>query len=300
MIGKIRKIIKNPKMLFVYLDRIKLCRMDDYDYIKILYEEFLGKKLNLINPEGYNEKLQWLKLYDRKSLYTDLADKINVKEYVAKRIGKQYIIPTIGIYNNFDELPNKFVMKCNHDSGGLVICKDKNKFNKRLAKKKIEKSLRNNYFYKSREWSYKNVNPRIIIEKYMADENDELIDYKFFVFNGKVKMMFVATDRNAETETCFDFYDENFRHLPFTNGHPNSNRKIEKPQCFEKMLYLAEVLGKNIPHVRVDFYNINGKIYFGEITFYHLGGLVRFEPEEWDKRIGNMLELPKEKLINER
>ena len=196
---------------------------------------------------------------------------------------------------DFDKLPDQFVLKCTHDSGGLVICRDKNKLDKDEAKKKIEKSLERNYYLSGREWPYKNVKRRIIAEKYMVDESGyELKDYKFFCFNGKVKSLFIARDRSKQgEETKFDFFDENFNHLPFTNGHPNSEQSYFKPGKFDEMKQLAEILSKEIPHVRVDFYNINGQIYFGELTFYHWSGMVPFVPEEWDYTFGNWIDLPK-------
>lgn len=274
-------------------------KMSDENFVKMQFENVFGYKLDLKNPATYNEKLQWLKLYDRKPIYTKMVDKYEVKNIIEKTIGKEYIIPTLGVYNSFDEInfekmPNQFVIKCTHDSGGNVICTDKSTLNLKKAKKKIEKSLKNNYYWQNREWPYKDVEPRIIIEKYMVDESGyELKDYKFFCFDGKVKAMFIATDRNSnETETKFDFYDENFIHLPFTNGHPNSNKIIEKPKSFEKMIMLAEKISKGIPQVRVDFYDIDGQIYFGEVTFFHWSGLKKFEPPEWDQKFGEWIKLP--------
>ena len=267
-------------------------------YLKLLYKNRMKKKLDLINPKTYNEKLQWLKLYNRKQEYTIMVDKYAVKGYVEKIIGKEYIIPTLGVWEHFDDidfdkLPDQFVLKCTHDSGGLVICKDKETLDKEKAKKQIEHCLKRRYFLNTREWPYKDVKPQIIAEKYMVDESGyELKDYKFFTFDGKVKAMFIATDRGSESETCFDFYDCNFEHLPFKNGHPNAKKKIIKPENFDKMIELAEKLGKDIPHARIDFYNINGKIYFGEITFFHWSGLKPFEPEEWDYKFGSWIQLP--------
>lgn len=272
--------------------------LPDKMYLKVLYRIKMGKKLNLEYPKTYNEKLQWLKLYDRNNKYGKMVDKFDVKEYVAKKVGEEYIIPTIGIYDNFneipfEELPNEFVIKCTHDSGGLVVCKDKSKLNIAETEKIINKALKRNYYYTRREWPYKLVKPRIIIEKYMVDESGyELKDYKFFCFSGKAKAMFIATDRNAETETCFDFYDMNFEHLPFTNGHPNATKNINKPDNFEEMQRIAEKISEDLIHVRVDLYNINGKIYFGEMTFYHFGGMVPFVPEEWDYKFGDWIDLP--------
>ena len=192
---KIIKLLRKPSIVLLKLDHINLIKLSDKKYIELRYFSLFLKELNLDNPKSFNEKLQWLKLYDRNSEYTKMVDKYEVKKYVSNIIGEEYIIPTIGIYNSFDEidfkkLPNKFVIKCTHDSGGLVVCKDKNKLDKNNAKKKIEKSLKTNYYYCGREWPYKNVKPRIIIEKYMCTkEQKELIDYKFFCFNGNPKII---------------------------------------------------------------------------------------------------------------
>jgi hypothetical protein len=222
-----------------------------------------------------------------------------VKKYISAKIGNEYVIPTLGIWDKFDDidfdkLPDQFVLKCTHDSGGIVICTDKSNFNVNSAKRKIEKSLKFNFFYIAREWAYKSVKPRIIAEMYMMDESGlELKDYKFFCFNGEVKALFIATDRNTKNEeTKFDFYDINFNHLPIRHGHPNAIKPIDKPFGFEKMIEIASILSKNIPHVRVDLYNINGKIYFGEFTFFHHAGFVAFEPDEWDYIFGNWIQLP--------
>lgn len=273
--------------------------LSDKTFIKIEYRNRMRKKLNLKNPQTFNEKLQWLKIYDRKPIYTTMVDKYEVKNYVADKIGDEYIIPTLGVWDSFDEidfdsLPDQFVLKCTHDSGGLVICKDKSKLNKEKAKKKIELSLNRNYYYHGREWAYKDVKPRVIAEKYMEDKNSkDLKDYKFFCFDGKVKAMFIATDRFTQgVETKFDFYDTNFEHLPFTNGHPNAECVIEKPKHFEKMKELAEILSKDIPQIRVDFYEIDDEVYFGELTFFHWSGMVPFVPEKWDYVFGEWIELP--------
>jgi hypothetical protein len=263
----------------------------------------MGKKLNLTNPQTYNEKIQWLKLYDHNPAYTEMVDKYEAKRYVAKIIGDEYIIPTLGVWQRFDDidfnrLPDQFVLKCTQDSGGIYICKDKNNFNRQEARKKIESSLKTNYFYEHREWPYKNVKPRIIAEKYMEDSaTQELRDYKFFAFNGEPKAVFIAKDRLKDEETKFDFFDMDFNHLDFTNGHPNAPVLPEKPVNFELMKTLAARLSMNIPHVRVDFYEVNGKVYFGELTFSHWSGIVPFEPEKWDYIFGEWITLP-QKIVS--
>ncbi len=299
----ITKIIKNPYKLIKYaFDNAPYLStfVPDKVYLKIIYRSKFGRKLDLKNPQTYNEKLQWLKLYDHKEIYTTLVDKQLVKKYVSNIIGEEYIIPTLASYNSFDEidfgeLPDKFVLKTTHDSGGVVICTDKATLDIQETKKVLTSHLKKSFFYQGREWPYKNINPKLIAEKYMVDESGyELKDYKFFCFNGTAKAMFIASDRGmCNEETKFDFYDMEFNHLPFTNGHPNSTKNIKKPKSFDKMKQLAEILSKDIPQVRVDFYDINGKIYFGEMTFFHWGGFVPFEPEFWDYEFGSWIQLPK-------
>lgn len=275
-------------------------KMGDERYLRLKYRVNMGKKLNLNNPQTYNEKLQWLKLYDRKDIYTTMVDKYAVKDYVAKIIGEDYMIPTLGVWNsfdeiNFDKLPEQFVLKCTHDSGGLVICTDKTKLDKETARKKIEKCLKTDYYRYAREWPYKNVPRKIIAEEFMVDESGtELKDYKFFCFDGEVKAMFIASDRSdSNVETKFDFFDRDFNHLPFTNGHPNSDKEIKKPQGFDKMVELAEKLSEGLPQARIDFYDIYGQVYFGEITFFHWSGMTPFKPEKWDYTFGSWIRLPK-------
>lgn len=270
--------------------------LDDDTYLKLIYWQKIGKKLNLKNPTTFNEKLQWLKLHDHNAEYIKLVDKYEVKKIVKEIIGEEYIIPTLGVWENFEDidfnqLPNQFVLKCTHDSGGIVICKNKSEFDLEYARKKINKSLNRNYYYHGREWPYKNVKPRIIAEQYMEETGEkELKDYKFMTFSGKVKCSFVCSERNTEGLKV-DFFDLNWKRMPFTRHYPNSNKYIEKPKNYDLMIKLSEKLAGNIPFVRVDFYEINGKIYFGEMTFYPGSGLEEFSPEEWDKKIGDMIDL---------
>ena len=272
--------------------------LPDRFYVSLKYFYRFHKFPNLKNPKTYNEKLQWMKLNDHNELYHTLADKYEVKKYVDNLIGSEYVIKTLGVYDSFDEidfnsLPDRFVLKCTHDSGGLVICKDKSKLDKENARKIIESSLKTNYFYHSREWAYKDLKPRIIAEEYIETRNGDLPDYKFFCFDGKARALYVATGRHTESGVCFDFFDENFNHLPFYNSHPNSKNKIDKPTGFDKMTELAEKLSVGMPHVRVDLYDIDGKVYFGEYTFYHMSGFQPFKPEEWDYTFGSWIDLNK-------
>lgn len=268
-------------------------------YVQKVFKKRMGYNLDLNNPRTFNEKLQWMKLYDHNPLYTKLVDKYEVKRYIADRIGEQYIIPTFGVWDSvenidFDSLPNQFVLKCTHDSGGLVICKDRKTFDIKKAKRKLKKSLKRNFYYMGLEWPYKNVKPRIIAEQYMEDNKTrELRDYKFFCFRGDVKALFIATDRQKEGEDVkFDFFDTDYNHLPFRQGHENAPVLPVKPLCFEEMKRLAALLSKDLPQVRVDFYEVNGKIYFGEMTFFHHGGWTKFDPAEWDDIFGEWLTLP--------
>ena len=268
-------------------------------YIYRLFRERMGYELCLDNPKTFSEKLQWMKLYDHNPLYTKLVDKYEVKQYVKEKIGEQYVIPTIGCWDrvedvDFNALPNQFVLKCTHDSGGLVICKDKKKLDIKKTKKTLSKSLKRNFYYMGFEWPYKNVPPRVIAEKYMEDtKTKELRDYKFFCFNGVVKAMFIATERQKEGEDVkFDFFDADFNHLPFKQGHENAPVMPEKPHCFDEMKKLAAVLSQGLVQVRVDFYEVDRKVLFGEMTFFHHGGWTRFDPHEWDTTFGKWVVLP--------
>lgn len=298
-----KNFIVNPSIRFSYLTELGLTKwMSDKAFIKKQFKYTMGYPLNLDAPKTYNEKLQWLKLYDRKPIYTTMVDKFAVKQFVSGIIGSQYLIPTIGVWDraddiDFNSLPNQFVLKCTHDSGGLVICKDKKKLDKDKAIKKLNSCLKRQYFYIHREWPYKNVKPRIIAEQYMEDTHThELRDYKFFCFDGEVKALFIASERqNSASETRFDFFDADFTHLPIKNGHPNADILPDKPVCFEEMKKLAQMLSAGIPHVRVDFYEVNGKVYFGELTFSHWSGFVPFSPKKWDDIFGEWIKLPDKK-----
>lgn len=268
---------------------------NDELYLKLLFFANMHRFLNLKHPTTFNEKLQWLKLNNQHKEYSDYVDKFKCKEIVRKIIGDKYIIPTLGIWDNFmdidfNQLPNQFVLKCTHDSGGIVICKDKKTFDFSKAERIINRSLSSNFFLFSREYPYKYVQPRIIAEKFMVDESGtELKDYKFFCFNGEPKLLFVATDRPVDTR--FDFFDMNFNHLPIQQGHPLASKEIKKPKGFEEMKKIAKEVSKGFPHVRIDLYDINGDVYFGETTFFHFSGNVPFNPEEWDYKLGEWLDI---------
>lgn len=297
-IETIKKYLTDPKVRFSINQELGLYnRMPDEKFLKKKFKLYIGYDLNLDNPKSFNEKLQWLKLHDRQSIYTTMVDKYEVKSYIASIIGDEHIIPTLGVWNSFDEidfdtLPNQFVLKCTNDSGGVVICKNKSDLDKMTAKQKIEKCLNSNFYYWGREWPYKNVEPRIIAEAYMEDSSGEdLNDYKLMCFNGKVKCSFVCSERYSDEGLKVTFFDNDWSVLPFERHYPKSTRPIDKPENFNEMIQLAEKLSKDIPFVRVDFYDINGKIYFGEMTFFPGCGFEEFTPEEWDYKLGEWIDL---------
>ena len=294
------ELVKKPRLI-IYKMGIKgwIKGFDDETYLKLMYWAKMGKRLDLNNPVTFNEKLQWLKLHNQNPEYSKMVDKYEAKKWVSERIGNEYIIPTLGVWNSFDEidftqLPNQFVLKCTHDSGGLVICKDKSHFDKAKAKKKIEASLKRNYFLVGREYPYKAVKPRIIAEQYMEDTTTkELRDYKIFTFNGIAKALFISSDRQSGKTTA-DYFDINFKPLDFTWGYPHSKVLPSKPKSFDQMVKAAECLAKDTVELRVDFYEVNGKAYFGEMTFFDGSGFDEFHPEEWDKKFGDMIKLPEQ------
>ncbi|WP_133968156.1 ATP-grasp fold amidoligase family protein [Eubacterium limosum] len=310
-IKTLKKLWKNDKydLIIALYDNLVhtglLNYISDRVFLKLTYRIKMRSKLDLDNPQTYNEKLQWLKLYDRNPNYVNLVDKYKVREYVKKIIGEEYLVPLLGKWDNatkidFSLLPEKFVLKCNHDSGSVIICKNKNNFNTEDASKKLSKCLKKNLFFWCREWPYKNVQPCIIAEKYMVDTSiSDLRDFKFFCFDGEPKAMFIAEDRQrSEEETKFDFFDMDFKHLNFTNGHPNAKTYPEKPINFDLMKELAKRLSAGIPHVRVDFYEVDGHVYFGEMTFSHWSGMVPFNPEKWDYIFGSWIKIPMANAMN--
>ena len=304
ILNKIYRNLNNPYAFIIFsLNFTKLANLlPDKLYLQLLFRRVMGQKLNLDNPQTFNEKLNWLKLYDRKPEYSRMVDKYEAKKYVASIIGEEYIIPTYGVWNTFDDinfelLPNQFVLKCTHDSGSVIICRDKNTFDFDNAKKRINKALKRNLYLLGREWVYKDIKPRIIAEKLMTEKKRESInDYKFFCFDGTPKCLFIATDRHLGDEHVkFDFYDSQFNHLDIVQLHEQSGKEIEKPLSFNEMLILSGLLSKGIPHVRIDFYEINGHPYFGEFTFYHHGGTIPFKTKEWDLILGTWINLPQKR-----
>ena len=289
--------MKKPSLVLLKLLDKTAFLFPDKLFLKIKYYLIMKKRLDLKNPKSFNEKLQWLKLYDRKPEYTQMVDKVEAKRYVSSIIGEEYIIPTLGVYDkfediDFDKLPNQFVLKSTHDSGGLTICRDKSKFDIIEAEKKLNKHLKRNYYIQSREWPYKNVKPRIIAEKFMVDESGvELKDYKFFCFDGKVYYIQVDFDRLKNHKR--NIYNTNWQFQNFTIEYPNdSSCEILKPESLDKMISFAKRLSENIPHLSVDFYSINDKIFFGELTFCHGSGTEKFSPEVWNHTFGSFINIP--------
>lgn len=280
---------------------VKKCSyiIPDKWYLALRYRMKLGQWPNLKNPQLYTEKLQWLKLYDRKPEYTTMVDKYEAKKYIADIVGDQYIIPTYGVWEKFDDidfesLPNRFVLKCTHNSGGVIVCMDKQSFDIDKARKVIEDCLRENYYWHSREWQYKNVKPRIIAEEYLYDTDypdDSIMDYKFLCFDGEPKLIYYAEENTDDPYA--DIYDMNFQKQNIQFPEPNSPVIAKEPERFEEMKEIARKLSKHSAHLRVDFYNVNGKLYVGELTFYHCAGIFHIQPEKWNRILGDWITLPK-------
>ena len=304
ILTKIYKYVKKPSRLFIKMgDNYLLNWIPDEIYLRIRYKIMTGERLNLNNPVTFNEKLQWLKLYDRNPLYTELVDKYEVKKYISEMIGEEYIIPTIGVWNTFDEidfndLPDQFVLKCTHDSGGLVIVSNRSEFDQLQAKKKLEKRLRRNFYWSAREWPYKNVKPRIIAEEYLEEKGHKVPeDYKIYCINGKPKYIRVVHNRFDDRKPkCETVYDTKWipQNISLDNRFLISNEVSEKPNCLDTLLNIAEKLCQGYTQIRLDFYIIDSHIYFGEITFYPASGFQSMCPKEMDRVLGEELKLPYE------
>jgi hypothetical protein len=295
------KLIKSDKSQFLAsLLKYFSFLYSDQAYLSRMFKYRMGFDIDWDNPTTYNEKLQWLKLHDRDPKYSVLVDKYRVKSYVEDKVGAAHVIQTLGVWNhpkeiNFNELPERFVLKTTHGGGnsGVVICKDKSIFDFSSARKYLRRAMKQNLYRDAREWPYKRVQKRIIAEEYIEDtKTGELRDYKFFCFDGEVKMMFVASERQKRKEPFFDFFDADFKHLNIVQGHPNSLVLPSKPKCFEEMKTIASKLSKGIPHVRIDLYEADGRVYFGEMTFFHFGGFVPFSPSQFDNIMGGWISLP--------
>lgn len=279
----------------------RVCRyIPDKIWLQIKFICRMGKFPDLNNPKTFNEKIQWLKLHNRKPEFSSMVDKYEVKKIIAERMGEEYLIPTLGVWDkfeeiDFDKLPDQFVLKCTHDSGGLIICKDKSQLDLDKAKQKINRCLKSNYYWHGREWPYKNVKPRIIAEQYMVDESGvELKDYKIFNFGGQPKL--IQVDFNRFIKHTKNIYDTEWNYLDVAINYPTDpNVSIKKPDCLDEMLEMAKVLSAGLPFLRTDFYVINGKIYFGELTFSPGSGFMKVTPESFDKEMGSWIPLPEQK-----
>lgn len=273
--------------------------LSDEEYISKIYKFRTGKSLNLENPSSFNEKMYWLKLNDRKPFYTLLCDKIEVKKIIEKELGPEYIVPTIDTWDSsddidFEKLPNKFVLKCNHDSGSVIVCRDKSKLNIKKTRKAINKCLKTDYFLKTREWPYKNINRKVFAEQYVESEDGtSMVDYKFFCFNGEPKFLYVSQGLENHQTASISFFDLDGNRLPFKRSDFKAIEHFEKPSNFEEMKKIAKTLAKlsQSKHVRIDLYSINNRIYFSEFTFFTCGGCIPFEPASADDEIGKMLKL---------
>ena len=312
--GKIKTFIKNPavavknkveerrqKEVTYCMNPENYEKISDKRAIKAKYYTVFGKYPDLRHPKTYNEKLQWIKLYDRRPEYVSFVDKYEVKKVVADIIGEKYIIPTYGVWDraediDFDALPDKFVLKCTHDSESVTICKNKAEFDREKAIEHLNRCLKRSMFLFGREWPYKHVKPRIIAEKYLQNEDGSSIsDYKFFCFDGEVKTMLIVSER-FEHGSKLDYFALDGTHLPFTHTYPNAAVPPAFPKNFELMKSLAEKLSAGYPHIRPDFYECNGEVYFGELTFFTGSGFLPFQPEEWDYTFGSWIKLPRKKI----
>ena len=311
MLSKVKRYLSNPYYALGY-DLIKDHPnwMSDKYFLSVLWKMLMGYELNWKNPKTFNEKLQWLKLYDRNPLYTLLVDKYRVKQWVSEKIGDKYVIPTLSVYDsvddiNLDSLPDKFVLKCNHDSGSVVICRDKTCFDFEYAKRKLAAGLKQNFYWNAREWPYKNVKRCIFAEEFIEDSPMKemrecghgltsfvgLKDYKWFCFSGEPQIMYISNDR-SETPTT-NVYDMDFNPLPLFIKDPPAAISPGKPARFDKMKAFAAILSEGIPQVRVDFYDNDNDILFGEMTFFHDGGFSAVHPDDWNLKLGDMILLPR-------
>lgn len=297
---KVILALSNPREIgrSVMVHTAKYWKNDEV-YLKLLFFFRMGRRLNLKNPTTFNEKLQWIKLYDRDPRYTMMVDKFAVKDYVASLLGSDYIIPTLAVWDKIEDidlssLPDKFVLKTTNGGGGcgVVICSNKNSLDIDAAKHKLSQSLSSSIYINSREWPYKNIVPRVIAERFMIDDTTgDLRDYKYYCFDGEPKIMLIATERFTSKHTYFDYFDMNKNHLKFTQGGDNNPNTPALPEQFDEMRELASKLSKGIRHVRVDFYVANGHVYFGELTFFDSSGFAVFNPKEWDTTLGNWIKI---------
>lgn len=285
-------------LFFALSARGLLNRLPDKAYLSALWLAYTHKKLDWKNPKSFNEKIQWLKVYDRNTLYPTLVDKFAVRQYIAETIGETYLIPLVGgPWRSFDEidfasLPERFVLKTTHDSGGVVVCPDKAALDLAGARAKIEKSLARNYYWSGREWPYRDICPRIIAEAYMENESrGELLDYKFMMFGGEHRCAFVCSNRFSAGKLNVTFFDPDWKRMPFERHYHADPQDLPRPHCYDEMIRISRRLSEGLPFARIDLYEIDGRVYCGEITLYPGSGLEMFQPAEWDDTLGSWLDL---------
>lgn len=295
-----KKIINWYKKYFT-VEGLYDCILPDKIYLKKLYKKRIGRELDLRNPKTFNEKQNWLKLYDRNPEYTVMVDKYKVRKYIAEKVGEEYLVPLLGVWDStdeidFDALPNEFVLKCNHDNG-VIICRDKSKLDIEKTKKELALHMKRNYYRKLREWPYKNVPKKIICEKFMSNNNGkDCIEYKLFCFSGVVQYILVVANRTSNKPTTMDTYTAKWEHTDLINGDtPLAGDIFEKPDFFDEICEVAKKLSKNMPFLRVDFNIWNNNIYFGELTISDSGGFENYKPQNWDYHLGELLELQKKR-----
>lgn len=297
--NKYLQMIRDPEFrLSILASRGFYNSMSDEKFLKKKYRLIFGTEPNLLHPKTFNEKLQWLKLYDREPLYTTLVDKYAVRQYIADKLGEEYLVPLAGgpwekVEDiDFDALPRQFVLKCTHDSGGVLVVKDKSALNVDVAKSFLNKRLARNYFYGCREWPYKDLRPRIYAEKFMQNADEKALNvYKLMCFGGTPKIFQVIQNDKLNSETV-DYFDTDWNLLNMRQNFPNSAQPLAKPECIQDLLQLAEKLSSGFPFLRTDFYVVDGRVFFSELTFYSDGGFACFDPPEWDKILGSWIELP--------
>lgn len=273
--------------------------LSDKSFIKKLYKKRMGKEINLSDPKTFCEKQNWLKLYDRKSIYTVMVDKYLARDFVAERVGKTYLVPLLGVWDNADEidfssLPDKFVLKCNHNSD-VIICTDKSSLDTEKVRIKLNEQLKRNYYFQKREWPYKNVPRKIICEKYMENhDKTNPLEFKVLCFNGTPKYVIVISGRFINKETTMDTYDMDWKYTDLVNGDcPLAGDIYEKPDCLNEIYEISKTLSENVPFLRVDFNFWNNNLYFGEMTFFDAAGFENYQPQEWDLYFGDLIKLPK-------
>lgn len=299
-----RSLVRNPGKIFVYMNSAHLLdRLPDEAILRLLWKARFGYDLDLRSPHSFNEKIQWLKLYDRDPLYTRMVDKVAAKAYAADLIGEAHVIPTLDVWDDprdidFSTLPERFVLKCSHTSGeGLILCRDKARLDRKRAVSVLEKAMRHDYYLTYREWPYKNVPRRILAEPYMEDNAaaalglNTLPVYKFFCFEGEPRIIQTIQNDKMPDETI-DYFDPSWNLLPFRQNYPNSALPTARPQQLREMLSMAERLSAGFHFLRVDLYEINGEIYFSEFTFFSDAGFAPFHPEEWNETLGSWIHVP--------